>query len=143
MNRDYANASLVIHLETQKTARSKTAYDFIWSLSGRDLNAAEWNLEYEADNRLYAAIVNCGMACRKIESERVYGAIFQIAKDTNGEITGYKYDDMYAHHTLYDLLYPSDDFSKRKAISLFHEYSHLIAKIQVMAFQMNILIELV
>jgi hypothetical protein len=143
MERDYANTSLVIHLETQKTARSKTAYDFIWSISGREYNTQESVFEYEADNRLYAAIVNCGRACRKIEEERAYSAIIQIAKDTSGEITGYKYDDMYAHHTLYDLLYPSDDFRKRKAISLFHEYSHLIAKIQVITFQMNILIELV
>lgn len=143
MTRDCANTSLVIHLETQKTARSKTAYDFIWSIQGREYNTQESVFEYEAENRLYAAIVNVGKAARKIESERVYGAIIQIAKDTDGELTGYKYDDIYAHHTLHKLLEPKDDFEKRKVISLFHEYSHLIAKINVMCSRMNILIELV
>jgi hypothetical protein len=143
MPRDYTNTSLIIHLETVKSAKQKNLYEFIWSLSGRDFNTAEWFLEFESDNRLYAAIVNCGMACRKLQEDRVFGAIIQIAKDTDGELTGYKYDDIYAHHTLFRMIEPSDDFEKRKVISLFHEYSHLIAKITQLAFQMNCLIELV
>lgn len=129
----------IIYLETERTPGAPADHwDFIWSVSGADWNTDEIHMSVVSDDRLYAAIVNVGKACRCLADNEVFAGTIQIKSDIDG--LDKRHDS--EHDALFAMLAGGDDPQARKLRSIYHRYNKFLGRIKQLQMQWNIHIEL-
>ena len=116
-------------------------YQFMQSLYiGYDARG-DWIHTYLIDERLEAAIINLGMACRYLHTNYQYwkkGNMVILITDTDGKDIKYNGE----HNALHGLIYPHNSFEAKKFESLYGEYNKYLLKIRELMREANILIKL-
>lgn len=93
----------------------------------------------EKDNdRLRAAIINVGFACRQLFDEAAPVSIVSIESDSDGADVRNGGE----HNVLYSLLNPSGDFEARKHRALYADYIKLLDRISELKYKAKIEIKM-
>lgn len=131
--------SCTIYIETERTPDSPADHwSFIWSVSGADWNTDEIHTPVISNDRLYAAIINVGKACRCLADNEVFAGTIQIKTDLDGKDRRHDME----HDALFAMLAGGDDPQARKLRSIYYRYTRYIGRIRQLQMQWNIHIEL-
>lgn len=122
---------VVTYLETERGEKAGT-YDLMRTLEciGYNFKGGHKYLEFcdiwETKDRLMAAIVNLGFACRWYADNELTRGIIELKSDSDGK--DYRYQK--EHEVLFDLIYPRDGWRVKKNISLYGEYRKYLHRIK-------------
>lgn len=127
-----------IYLETQPVGNEQ--YDLIQTRYIGLSADNEKHIDWKAPDRLTAAIVNLGFACRDLfENYNGWQNAIFIESDTDG--LDHRYGN--EHNIMYALLFPNSSYQARKQAKLYAEYDKHFSRLWYLIKQGNIKIKLV
>lgn len=134
----------IICVQYLETERGENGFDLMRTIEayGKLINGKprlEIIEHWQTDDRLLAAIINLGYACRWFHDTKIYNGFIDIKTDTDGQ--DHKYSN--EHNILYGLINPSDGWQARKNASLYQEYQKYLWRIHDLTKANNIRIDLV
>lgn len=128
---------IVTYVETERGEKAGT-YELMRAVEciGHNMNNGRRYLEFydvwKTQDRLMAAIINLGFACRWYSDNGIVRGIIELKSDADGKDHRYQKE----HEVLFHLLYPHDGWQVKKNISLFGEYRKYLYRIKdLMEFQ--------
>jgi poly-beta-hydroxyalkanoate depolymerase len=129
-----------IYIETERTQNVKGSFDLIHTIEHieNSRHLVEVVETYESNDRLRAAIVNTGIACRWYYDRNITRGYIELKSDTDGK--DYRHER--EHNILYTLLYPTDDYEAKKHLALYSEYNKYIGKVRHLIYCSNITVHL-
>jgi hypothetical protein len=113
----------VIFIETEKIGAN--SFELMQSISV-GFTSLENAQIYETDDRLLAAIMNLGFACRYLADGDYSVREVQISSDTDGKVFRYNGE----HNKLFSLVFPYNDAQAQKIAGLYAEYNKYLERIR-------------
>lgn len=125
----------------QTFAKGGKHFEFIQSVFIGLWPETEIILEYEAEDRLHAAIINLGLACRYLYDN--YSGWVTNRIEIESDIDGLDKRGNGEHDIMYSLLFPHSSYERRKLARLYSEYDKYLVRLWSLIKGANIEIKLV
>jgi hypothetical protein len=125
----------------QTFTKEKGLYEFIQSVYIGASPESETVLEYRAEDRLHAAILNLGFACRFLYDNYKDWSSNQIEIESDSD--GKDKRGNGEHEILYSLLFPYSSYQRTKLARLYAEYDKYLSRLWSLIRGANIRIKLI